>query len=169
MPSLAPGAEEGEGGQQHDRTEDGTAREAERRPERKNGSAPAAHLGAAVMTPPFRSRSSAPVVVTTARLSHTDDIALREKRYAITQGIRLICVILGVALPVPVPVKLLFFLGAVCLPWFGVVMANAGPTVSRKRQTAIVEGRLGETLPYGGEEQPLRLAIEPGRVVDAER
>ena len=73
--------------------------------------------------------------------------------------------ILGVALPVPVAFRLLLFVGAVCLPWFGVVMANAGPVVSRRRETAIVDGHLAETLP----EQPLRLAIEPGRVVDAER
>ncbi len=121
------------------------------------------------MTSRFRSRSPQHVVVTTARLSHTDDIALRERRYAMTQGVRLVCVVLGVALPVPVWAKLLLFLGAVCLPWFGVVMANAGPTVTRARQTAVVEGRLAETLPHPGAEEPLRLAIEPGRVVDAER
>ena len=105
-----------------------------------------------------------PVMVTTARLSHTDDIRLRERRYVATQMVRVVCVVLGVALPVPVPVKLLLFVGAVCLPWFGVVMANAGPTVSRRRSTAIADG-LRETLP---EPEP-RLAIEPGRVVDGER
>lgn len=105
------------------------------------------------------------VTVTTARLSHTDDIALREKRYIRTQLARIVCVILGVALPIPVAFRLLLLLGAVALPWFGVVMANAGPTVSRKRETAIVESGLTSTLP----EPPLRLALEPGRVVDAER
>jgi hypothetical protein len=105
------------------------------------------------------------VMVTTARLSHSDDINLRERRYVRTQLVRVVCVVLGVTLPVPVAVKLLLFVGALVLPWFGVVMANAGPVVSRRRKTAIVEGHLTETLP----EQPLRLAIEPGRVVDAER
>jgi hypothetical protein len=104
------------------------------------------------------------VMVTTARLSHTDDIALRERRYALSQGLRLACVVLGVVLPVPVPVKLLLFVGAVFLPWFGVVMANAGPVVPKARRTAIADD-LRETLP----EPPLRLAIEPGRVVDVER
>ncbi len=48
------------------------------------------------------------------------------------------------------------------LPWFGVVMANAGPTVERARETALVErGSLAETVQ--------RIAIEPGRVIDAER
>ena len=117
------------------------------------------------MTLASHDRSAQTVTVTTARLSHTDDIALRERRYVATQMVRVVCVVLGVALPVPVPVKLLLFLGAVCLPWFGVVMANAGPTVSRRRKTAIVDGSLTETLP----EPPLRLAIEPGRVVDGDR
>ena len=104
-------------------------------------------------------------MVTTARLSHSDDITLRERRYVKTQLVRVLCVVLGVALPVPVPFRLALFAGAVLLPWFGVVMANAGPTVSRRARTAIVEDGLTATLP----EQPLRLAIEPGRVVDAER
>lgn len=105
------------------------------------------------------------VMVTTAHLSHTDDIDLRERRYVRTQLVRVACVLLGVLLPVPVPFRLLLFVGAVALPWFGVVMANAGPVVSRRRASAIVDGHLTETLP----EPPLRLAIEPGRVVDAER
>ncbi len=99
--------------------------------------------------------------MTTARLSHTDDIALRERRYVLTQSSRLLCVILGVALPVPIWVKLVLFAGAVVLPWLGVVAANAGPTVSRTKKTAIEAG-LTETV----HEDPVRLAIEPGRVVD---
>ncbi len=105
------------------------------------------------------------VRVTTARLSHTDDIALREKRYVRTQLVRVLCVVLGVVLPVAVPFRLGLFVLAVVLPWFGVVMANAGPTVSRARPTALVGKGLGETLP----DQPQRIAIEAGRVVDAER
>ena len=114
---------------------------------------------------PRRSRGGGSVLVTTARISHSDDIDLRERRYLITQAVRLTCVVLGVLLPVSVPVKLLFFTGAVWLPWFGVVAANAGPPVSRRRPSAIVEGRLAEAFP----EEPVRIAIEPGRVVDAER
>ncbi len=105
------------------------------------------------------------MLVTTARLSHSDDIALRERRYLITQAVRLTCVILAVVLPVSMPVKLVLFTGAVWLPWFGVVAANAGPTISRKRSSAIVDGRLAEAFP----EEPARIAIEPGRVIDAER
>ena len=110
---------------------------------------------------PQQSREPEVVRVTTARLSHTDDIALRERRYILTQSTRLACVILGVALPIPIWAKLLFFAGAVVLPWLGVVAANAGPTVQRPKETAIRTG-LAETLP----DEPVRLAIEPGRVID---
>jgi hypothetical protein len=117
------------------------------------------------MTLPSHAREQPAVTVTTARLSHTDDITLRERRYVATQMVRVACVVLGVALPVPVLFRLLLFVGAVVLPWFGVVMANAGPTVARRRKTAIVDSGLASTIP----EPPLRLAIDPGRVVDAER
>ena len=66
-------------------------------------------------------------------------------------------------LPVALAWKGLLIVGAVALPWFGVVMANAGPTVQRKRQ----HGHRRPGRP--AVEQPLRLAIDPGRVVDAER
>lgn len=101
------------------------------------------------------------VTVTTARRSHTDDIALRERRYVAMQMVRVACVLAGCFVPAPVWAKLLIFSGAVFLPWFGVVMANAGPTVERARPTALVErGSLDEPVQ--------RIALEPGRVVDAE-
>jgi hypothetical protein len=96
-------------------------------------------------------------VVTSAHLSHTDDLGLRQRRYVITQSCRMVCVVLAVVLPVALAWKFVFMLGAVALPWFGVVMANAGPTVGRRRRTALI------TRPV---EEPVRLAIEPGRVID---
>jgi hypothetical protein len=96
-------------------------------------------------------------VVTSAGRSHSDDITLRQRRYVLTQSVRIVCVVLAVALPVPVVWKTLLLFGAVALPWFGVVMANAGPSVSRRRATALVARPV---------EQPVRIAIEPGRVID---
>lgn len=101
------------------------------------------------------------VSVTTARMSHTQDLALRQKRYMLTQSVRILCVILGVAVPAPLPVRMLLFSGAIFLPWFGVVMANAGPIVARKERTAIVERQVREM-----DDTPLRIAIEPGRDID---
>jgi len=96
-------------------------------------------------------------VVTSAKLSHSDDISLRQRRYVITQSARIACVILAALLPVPLAWKGVFLAGAVLLPWFGVVMANAGPTVRRDRQTSLVARPV---------EAPVRIAIEPGRVID---
>ena len=96
-------------------------------------------------------------VVTSAGRSHSDDITLRQRRYVLTQSVRIVCVVLAVALPIPVAWKTLFLFGAVALPWFGVVMANAGPAVGRRRKTALVARPV---------EQPVRIAIEPGRVID---
>ncbi|MEX2290124.1 MAG: DUF3099 domain-containing protein [Mycobacteriales bacterium] len=104
-----------------------------------------------------RRRSPEVTVVTAARLSHTDDITLRQRRYVLTQSVRIACVVLATMLPVPLVWKGVLILGAIGLPWFGVVMANAGPTVSRRRRTAMVERPA---------EQPMRLALEPGRVID---
>jgi hypothetical protein len=99
-------------------------------------------------------------VVTTAGRSHSEDIRLRQRRYLLTQSLRMVCVVLAVALPVPVVWKGAFILGAVALPWFGVVMANAGPVArSRRQRTSLVEREVT---------QPVRLPIEPGRVVDAD-
>lgn len=102
-------------------------------------------------------RSTDVAVVTSAGLSHTEDIALRQRRYVLTQGVRIVCVILATVLPVPVLFKAALLFGAIALPWLGVVMANAGPTVRRKDKTALRA------------EQPMHLQIEPGRVIDAER
>ncbi len=106
-------------------------------------------------------RSEATVsVVTSAHLSHTEDIALRQQRYIVTQSLRIVCIVLATALPIPLVFRCVFIVGAVALPWFGVVMANAGPTVQRKRKTAL------RTTP---DVSQVQVALEPGRVIDAER
>ena len=99
-------------------------------------------------------------VVTSAGRSHSEDIDLRQRRYVITQGVRIVCVVLAAALPVPVGWKAVLLLGAIVLPWFGVVMANAGPTMGRARQTAMLARPVAQ--------DPVRMAIEPSRVIDQE-
>ena len=96
------------------------------------------------------------VVVTTAGMSGSDDRRLRQRRYLITQSIRISCFVLAVALPVPLPAKLLLIVGAFTLPWLGVVAANAGPTVQR-------HGGPTAVTPHP---EPVRLAIEPDRTID---
>ena len=97
-------------------------------------------------------------VVTSAGLSHSEDISLRQRRYVISQSVRIVCVVLAVVLPVALAWKGLLLVGAIALPWFGVVMANAGPTRARAQATAL----MARPLPV----EPVRIAIEPGRVID---
>ena len=97
-------------------------------------------------------------IVTSAGRSHSEDISLRQRRYVMTQSVRIVCVVLAAALPVDLAWKSVLLAGAVLLPWFGVVMANAGPTVTRKRRTALIARPVAP--------EPVRIAIEPGRVID---
>ncbi|WP_049573291.1 DUF3099 domain-containing protein [Nonomuraea sp. SBT364] len=62
--------------------------------------------------------------VTDARPSLTADVHRREISYLIKMGIRTICLILAVVLPVPWPYRLLFIAGAVFLPYIAVIGAN---------------------------------------------
>jgi hypothetical protein len=104
-------------------------------------------------------RSDTPVtVVTTAGRSHSDDIVLRQRRYLAMQSVRVACLLLAATVPAGLAVKGVFILGAVVLPYFGVVMANAGP--ARDRRRPVVHEKAVEQQP--------RLQIQPGRVVDAE-
>ena len=100
-------------------------------------------------------------MVTSAHLSHSDDIKLRERRYILTQSLRMICVVIAALAPVSLAWKGVFMVGAIALPWFGVVMANAGPTLQRHRTTSVVGRPADEPVAV-----PVRLALEPGRVID---
>lgn len=62
--------------------------------------------------------------VTDARPSLSEDIGRREKSYLIKMGIRTICLILAVVVPLPWPYRLLFIAGAVFLPYIAVIGAN---------------------------------------------
>lgn len=62
--------------------------------------------------------------VTDARPSLSADINRREKVYLIQMGIRTICLILAVVVPVPWPFRLLFIAGAIFLPYIAVIGAN---------------------------------------------
>ncbi|MEV5557545.1 DUF3099 domain-containing protein [Nonomuraea wenchangensis] len=62
--------------------------------------------------------------VTDAKPSLTADIHRREVRYLVQMGIRTVCLILAVVVPVPWPFRLLFIAGAVFLPYIAVIGAN---------------------------------------------
>lgn len=106
-----------------------------------------------------RRRGSELTVVTTAGRSHSEDIALRQRRYLALQSLRVVCLLFAATVPAGLVVRGALLAGALVLPYFGVVMANAGPSRDRRSTPA-----LAETATEG---QP-RLAISPSRVVDAD-
>ena len=65
------------------------------------------------------------VRITTAPTSRTDDIAARQRRYAISMAITTVCVIGAVAVG-PGSLRWVLVAGAVLLPYVAVIMANAG-------------------------------------------
>jgi len=95
------------------------------------------------------------VSVTSAGLSATEDRRLRQRRYAITQVVRIVCFLLAVMLPVPMWARLLLILAAFTLPWIGVITANAGPMVHKPRTTAAVAPVVRAPV-----------ALDPSRVID---
>jgi hypothetical protein len=83
---------------------------------------------------------------------HSDDLSMRINRYLVSMAIRTVCVVLVVV--VHGPLRWLFAVGAIGLPYVAVILANAS---SRPREsgpegpTARVRGSL-DTGPAGGPE-----------------
>ena len=98
-----------------------------------------------------------PVRITSAAQSGTAEREARMRRYAVMQAVRVVCLVLAVALPVPLWARLAFIPAAVLLPYFGVVAANAGPSRERAVANAMVD-----------RVEPVRLQLDPGRTVDQE-
>jgi len=104
-----------------------------------------------------------PVLVTTAGQSAAEDRRNRTRRYLISQGIRVACVLLAVLLPVAPIWKIGFIVASIALPWFGVIAANAGPTLDRRRPVAV------DPTPLTALPSPQAEALESHRIIDAER
>ena len=65
------------------------------------------------------------VRITTAQRSSAEDMASRQRRYLISMSLRTVCFIAAVAVG-PGWLRWVLVAGAVFLPFFAVVMANAG-------------------------------------------
>ena len=74
--------------------------------------------------------------VTGARSSLSDDVRGRQRKYALAMGIRTLCFILCVV--TPAPMRWVFFVGALILPYFAVVVANGGRENGRPAPDAVV-------------------------------
>jgi Flp pilus assembly protein TadB len=65
----------------------------------------------------------APVSITSARPSHSDDIRRRQTKYLVSMGVRTVCFVLAVVFDGPL--RWVFVAAAFALPYFAVVIANA--------------------------------------------
>ena len=86
------------------------------------------------------------VRITTARRSAADDMKARQRRYALSMTIRLVCFVAAVAVG-PGVLRWVLVAAAVFLPLFAVIMANAGDqrndgfTPSGRRRRPRAHGR----------------------------
>jgi Flp pilus assembly protein TadB len=78
-----------------------------------------------------RSRRPEAVLITEARLSQAAEQAARKKRYALTMGIRAVCLVLAAVFYQTVWLMLILAVLGTVLPWIAVVMANDGPPKKR--------------------------------------
>lgn len=85
-------------------------------------------------------------LVTSARKPHSEEISERARRYLISMAFRTACVVLAIFV-LDGWLRVVAIIGGIVLPWFAVVMANAGP-VDDDGEPEFV--RLGHTEIEGG-------------------
>lgn len=88
-------------------------------------------------------RSSEPLLVTTAPQSPREEQAQRQRRYLVTMGIRVVAFILAIVL---VALDLRWEAGiavaaSLVLPWIAVVSANAGPRRASHAEPSLLTQR----------------------------
>lgn len=63
--------------------------------------------------------------VTSVPVSAAEDRAFRQRAYLISMSLRVACFLAAIFIPAPMPVRLVLIGGAILLPYFAVVVANA--------------------------------------------
>lgn len=63
--------------------------------------------------------------VTSVPVSAAEDRAFRQRVYLISMSLRVLCFLLAIFVPAPMPIRLVLIGGAILLPYFAVVVANA--------------------------------------------
>ena len=91
--------------------------------------------------------------ITSAPRSHADDQHARIVKYTVSMAIRAVCLVL--AFVVPGPLRWVFVAGAVLLPYFAVVIANAG------REPSLPPPEAPTQLPLGSIGGP---PVDPSRI-----
>src|SRR5947208_4212470 len=100
-------------------------------------------------------RTSEPVLVTTARQSPRDELRARERRYLLTMGLRVVMFVAAIVCFVtglPWEIGAVAIAASLVLPWVAVVAANAGP--KRVTETpSLYAGRARPALPPADDER----------------
>lgn len=71
-----------------------------------------------------RRRAGDPILITEAPQSPRAELQYRQRRYAITMGIRVVCLILVAVFHSTIWLWPIFAVGAIALPWVAVLLAN---------------------------------------------
>lgn len=95
-----------------------------------------------------------PVNITSARVSHSEDLRRRQMRYLFSMGVRTACFVLAIV--TTGPLRWVLVAGAVFLPYVAVVLANAsdrrtstGPASFPSEQAPLLETGLETGLDTG--------------------
>jgi hypothetical protein len=99
-------------------------------------------------------------LVTSAQKAHSEAMHGRTRRYLISMGIRTVCLVLAIFVAHGW-LRLIFIAGAIALPWFAVVLANAGPVQDDEQPEFIQSGprelgpadHTGEDLSAGADQR----------------
>jgi hypothetical protein len=79
-------------------------------------------------------------LVTSASRPHSEEVSARARKYLISMGIRTVCLVLAIFVLHGWP-RLIAIAAALILPWFAVVIANAGPIANQEEHEFVDRGR----------------------------
>ena len=85
-------------------------------------------------------------LVTSANRPHSEEVSARARKYLISMGIRTVCLVLAIFV-LHGWLRLIAIAAAIILPWFAVVIANAGPLANEEQPEFVDQARpeLGDT------------------------
>jgi Flp pilus assembly protein TadB len=108
-----------------------------------------------------RSRRAESVLITEAAPSLAEQHSARKRRYVLTMMVRLVSIVLAAAFYQILWLAIIFAVLGTVLPWVAVVMANDRPPKKK-----LDPNRYRPPAPDRILEEPVRRAIEPGRVIE---
>jgi len=75
--------------------------------------------------------------ITQVTPSRAQERAHRQRTYLISMGVRVACFLTAILVPAPLPVRMALIAGAIALPYFAVVVANASRSGSQRPVTGV--------------------------------